>query len=714
MRKRTFYLLPLLFLAAARAWAQAVRDDGDIPTGADADFQASTTTIRASWEMVTGPFLWAIGTSPGGEEVQPFTATGITGQSAEALGLSLTPGALYYVTVQDGPAPYYSDGITVGVGPPAVAPAAGPAPLAVSFRQHLEGVILYEWDFDVGAAWKPDLSSPVSGDAAFVYTLPGMFTAELRMLHAGGEILAQPVQVQIAPPPQEPTAGIVTVPAPPNGPAPLAVTFTATTWTFDGTVLAWLWDFDGDGAPDASHDSSPSIAHTFGAPGTYAVGLAAVDAAGSVATATATVTVDPPVGMTPPSVAWTDITPPLAQVGDVVSFSAQGQSGGAEDVVAFHWDFDGDGETDRITPVPAGNATYTATETWQFEGPFTYSPRVVVFDAEGLSAGAAAAVDVLLEPAVPRCWILQPFQGAALFGDHVTLLATAIPPASVTGIEFKYRPAGGSPFPAPGDASWIPIGTAPAESDLVFGLHWDVSTLAAGNYDLIAVATYADGTTDISSAALREITVSVSATEAGADVAEYSGSPVTSLLLSRVSPVATTNVAITRNMVVRVPAGSVPSYAQMRIERRGENPHPVEARLQGLKFLPGHFRRVGLLGAARLGKPSRTAMYLGPTQGTRLADGTDLSRATFKIFRFNNARSRWEPLPNQVNSPRQGLVKASLTTTGDLGVAAFLDRDETGDSSSGCGGLGAEAALLAWLLLRRRRRKAPTDGRDQR
>jgi hypothetical protein len=710
MKKRwALYLAPILLLAGAEAWAQGVLDEGDVPTGVDVDFQSSVTTIRASWAVGTGPYTWAIGTTPGGEEIQILTAAGITGQTAERLDLSLVPGAIYYVSVYDTSklVLFVSDGITVGVGLPVASPASGTAPLLVSFCQQLAGVLFYEWNFDAPTAWNPnlpadvDLRGPVSGDASFVYTVPGAREAELRIHHAGGEILTQRVPVQVDPSPGAPSVALATVPSSPTGTVPLAVTFTASAQTSDGTVLVYLWDFDGDGIPDASGES-PTIAHTFRATGTFQAGVTVVDAAGRTASQAVAVTgTGVQAGLSLPTVSWTGIAPSPAPVGTLVTFTAQGTSGGTDQLQAFHWDFDGNGVTDRVTTVSGTSASVA--ETWQFEGPGTYAPRVTVVDVDGLSVTASSLAEASLDPAAKRCWILQPFPGTALFGDHVSLLAAAVPPDSVTGIEFKYRPADPSPFPPPTNNAWISIGTLALGSDLVPGLHWDLSALPVGPYDLIAVATFADGTTDVSSADVQEITVTISADEASADVAEYSGSPVTSLLLSRISPVATSFAAIQRDTLVRVPPGSVPSYAQMRLERRGDNPYPVEARLQGLRFLPNHFRRVGLVGASGLGKPSRVALYLGQTTGTRLPDGTDLTRASFKIYRFDTGRTRWEPLPDSVSSPRQGLAQASLAVPGDLGVAVFLDRDEPG-SSSGCGGLGVEAALLLWALLRWRRR----------
>jgi uncharacterized membrane protein YgdD (TMEM256/DUF423 family) len=97
--------------------------------GIDADFQASATTISANWagfsdaDSGIAGYRWAIGTTPGGTDVQPFTAVGNV-ISATATGLSLTEGGVYYVSVmavdQAGnlsPAAV-SDGVTLDSAPP--------------------------------------------------------------------------------------------------------------------------------------------------------------------------------------------------------------------------------------------------------------------------------------------------------------------------------------------------------------------------------------------------------------------------------------------------------------------------------------------------------------------------------------------------------------------------------------------------------------------
>ena len=74
-------------------------------TGADLAFQSSLDTISASWSGFSDPesgglvYEWAVGTSPGSADVRAFESVAYA-TTATGTGLSLVPGALYFVTVR--------------------------------------------------------------------------------------------------------------------------------------------------------------------------------------------------------------------------------------------------------------------------------------------------------------------------------------------------------------------------------------------------------------------------------------------------------------------------------------------------------------------------------------------------------------------------------------------------------------------------------------
>ncbi|MBI2384944.1 MAG: right-handed parallel beta-helix repeat-containing protein [Elusimicrobia bacterium] len=111
-------------------------------------------------------------------------------------------------------------------------------------------------------------------------------------------------------------------------------------------------------------------------------------------------------------------------------------------------------------------------------------------------SGAAAAL-----PAV-RAAIKEPDSGRRISGDRVTILGELVygEPSDVQQVLFQYKLATSS--------AWL---TAPAANvnhanpdlDFPYFLHWDVTVLAAGSYDLRAVAYDRDGVPDAAPPAVR-------------------------------------------------------------------------------------------------------------------------------------------------------------------------------------------------------------------
>ena len=87
---------------------------------------------------------------------------------------------------------------------------------------------------------------------------------------------------------QPPVADFAYMPASPNPGDPVLFNGTFST-DFDGVIVAFAWDFDGDG----TIDSTDAIAeHVFDSAGTYAVSLTVTDDAGSTDTLTISVEVE--------------------------------------------------------------------------------------------------------------------------------------------------------------------------------------------------------------------------------------------------------------------------------------------------------------------------------------------------------------------------------------------------------------------------------------
>jgi hypothetical protein len=693
-------VLAFLVLAAAPAAAAAQVFITDGPTGADEQFVAGTGSYTAHITGLGGATSasWGLGDNPNIPNVVPMTPLPqLVDGPVTFGGLALAAGVRHYAFViaqyASLPIPAQSDGAWV-LSQPIVAPASGVAPLPVDFRLTLPAaanVLGYEWDFDApfggDPPFVPDYSSPTSGDAVFLYLTPGVYEARVRVRKYMQTDDEQSFIVTVTAPSNAPTSSLTVVPGPGPYTAPVALTFTVSASSATG-ISAVLWDFDGDGAPDASSDGAPSITRTITQVGLQTVTVTVIDAEGLASTSSVVVDVTGVVG-TSPTITGIQVPSVLLDSGSKFTFVATAGSGGAEPLTEYRWDFEGDGEIDVVSAGPSVN--------WQLHRPGLFQARLTVLDAEGLTFTAASIqYEVGHNPGNRRCWILAPLEAARVWGNFVSVIAEAVPEEEIVSVLFEYKDDTIAANP------WIPIGTStPADGQL--GVHWDVTGLnPAAPYLLRATATFAGPTTAMSA----EVGVSVDPVDPTEE--EFSGSPFTRLRVSGVPPGVSTLAGITGSISFLLPAGSASSgtYDEWRTERRSENPHPVEATLQGRRFMPNFHRRVGFAGGSTLAKPSRISVYLTQDLSSGfLPDGTNLATAKFQVMRFNPATGRWEPLFGQISDPARGILRASTAATGELAVAVITARPAAASGSdSGCGFLGVEVVLpLAVLFLRRRR-----------
>ena len=138
----------------------------------DIDYQSATNSLSANWagvfadpESGVSSYYWAIGTTPGGYNIQSYTGVG-TATSATKTGLSLVSGKTYYVSVRalNGVglnATATTDGITVDTSAPTITGLPGDglegdldvqtslttlsANWASLFADPQSGIVRYEW-----------------------------------------------------------------------------------------------------------------------------------------------------------------------------------------------------------------------------------------------------------------------------------------------------------------------------------------------------------------------------------------------------------------------------------------------------------------------------------------------------------------------------------------------------------------------------------------
>ena len=166
-------------------------------------------------------------------------------------------------------------------------PTAGAPPLLVSFDASASTdsdgqIVSYAWDFGDG-------TTGTGVTAAHTYNAVGTFTAQLIVTDdsAASDTFTVAINVNAN---QPPTAVFTATPI--TGNAPLLVNVDANASTdADGTILAYAWDF-GDGTLATGVTAN----HTYALAGNYTVQLIITDDGGALDTATAVITVTPPVG----------------------------------------------------------------------------------------------------------------------------------------------------------------------------------------------------------------------------------------------------------------------------------------------------------------------------------------------------------------------------------------------------------------------------------
>lgn len=180
------------------------------------------------------------------------------------------------------------------------------------------------WDFDGDGA--PDSRER---DPLVEYEDAGEYVITLTVAGAGGESRSARTITATDPP----AAAIAAFSAQPlTGNAPLTVNFSNDSV---GADIGFVWDFDGDGAPDSREVNH---AWTYDAPGQYAASLAASGEGGS-STATALIEVLPP--LLPPDASFVaDRSTGVAPL--TVAFTNHSSG----DISAHEWDFQTDGQID--------------------------------------------------------------------------------------------------------------------------------------------------------------------------------------------------------------------------------------------------------------------------------------------------------------------------------------------------------------------------------
>lgn len=468
------------------------------------------------------------------------------------------------------------------------------------------------------------------------------------------------------------------------------------------SITSYGWDFTGDGVddPEAGTGATATWWEEWG--GNGPVTVKAYLNSGDPLTASLPLKyfipsyqfdVPVPIALTVSSDGVPLSSPATIRVGHVVNFLASAWDGDPQ-IKEILWDFDGDGlreQSDNLLPLNT-TAVFDIPASYQYRNPGTFTARARVLTTKGRSGTQEFTLVVSpgMEPL--ECFISQPHAGQRVWGNHLSLQAKTAPAILTRQVEFRYRPEGSGP--------WTVIGTAAPPPYTSLSVTWDVTKLTPGaSYEILAVATDTSGNTAYSDA-LQKVVVTVDPD--APDEVENLGQVL--VRTHTIDPNVATRSVLGGNTAIEFPPHAFGmEYTTIRLERPFSNPHPLEARLQQLQFVPGSFRRLALDGGAGLQQPSKIALYDINPGGILNELGVDPSK--LRIYQFDDGKKLWVPLFGQVVQPGEDLARATLMSMGDVGLVMEPGPRAPSDApSGGCGFLGPELLILALLVARRRPR----------
>ncbi|MBN2080736.1 PKD domain-containing protein [bacterium] len=232
-------------------------------------------------------------------------------------------------------------------------------------------IIFYEWDYEGDGLFDAFSTGAV---AQHTYIQPGSYAPLVRVTDNGGlwdtfqspEFTVTETEVTSIPP----VADLITTIT--SGEIPLTVGLIATGSTDpDGTIVKYEWDFDGDGEYDLDSGADPTVLHTYELAGEYAATVRVTDDDGESGEAAITIeAMAPPANELP--VADLICTPSSGVVPQEIALIATGSIDPDGEIIAYQWDFDGDGNYDLESSSPTVHHVYSQAG--------QYQPMVLVTD----------------------------------------------------------------------------------------------------------------------------------------------------------------------------------------------------------------------------------------------------------------------------------------------------------------------------------------------
>lgn len=522
--------------------------------------------------------------------------------------------------------------------------------------------------FDFSASYDPDgeiLRSEVDKESDAIYETrvkgagrvivefqePGTFNVLARVLDDDGASAVTSVTVSVWG--SAPTAVIATTGTSATVAVPVEFIATNSAAVTNRTLVAYLWDFNGDGQADRV-STNAQVSWTYPQPGTNLVMVTVVDSEGVQDQDTVTVTVAA-ASTNHPTVSLA-AAPSYGYIPMTAVLQAQGaDSTGGAAMVEYRWDFDGDGQLDRVTTTNEVTHVYGAVG--------TFKAGVTVVDYSGAAASASKELRVRQASRL-KVWISVPQDGAHVWGNEVSLHANSAPGSITASVQLQYKPAT--------DTNWINLGAPMIPPESSFKTYWDVTGLLDGsNYDVRAVGTDTETNTVESDAVTVTVDSAYGKQVGGVVEQEVDGKHTKEETISKDQ---TASVDVSDGTTVVVPAGTVASNTTVVVELTGASSNAPNGAADCKENINAD-RKVTLEGAAQVDQPVTVDIPYPDADDDGVVDGTTVHEDTLAGYWYDVASGEWKrPLSSEVHKS-QKIVRIKtyhLTSFGLFGSKNLL------------------------------------------
>jgi hypothetical protein len=324
--------------------------------------------------------------------------------------------------------------------------------------------------------------------------------------------------------------------------------------------------------------------------------------------------------------------------------------------------------------IPAGTTSFT-TGVLASSDSYKFGLRTVhrcQTEEKNTSVVAAAGAVAALSPV--RAAIASPVGGEKIAGGEggttgsrvsVTAGLTAGFPSDAASVRFQFKRSDQS--------VWADIVSADAslpnpDTVLPFGVSWNVSALAQTNWDLRAVATSVDGSSDTRPAAVT-VAVTPLAQASSAEVYDPSTLEVTKTLTvdptfaAEVTAMGLAPGGTTRMTKVELPAGCFSSAGPVAVT---VVPNPSLSSVPEIPgtvgVLSGPVTRISLGGGTVLVKSAQVTLSCPDADGDGVIDGTALRVAEARVYSHSGlAGGRWRRLETSVDAGAKTITAVTPT-----------------------------------------------------